>query len=37
MTSDHSEDLDSEEAEGEDYAYIEDMKRKIFSYATSGG
>ena len=37
MTSDHSEDLDSEEAEGEDYAYNEDLKRKILSYATSGG
>jgi hypothetical protein len=37
ITSDHSEDLDSEEAEGEDYAYNEDLKRKILSYASSGG
>ena len=38
VTSDHSEDLDSDDNEDEeDYAYNEDMKRKILTYATTGG
>ncbi len=38
VTSDHSEDQDSDNnEEQEDYAYNEDLKRKILSYATSGG
>lgn len=38
VTSDHSEDEDSDDnEEQEDYAYNEDLKRKILSYATSGG
>ena len=38
VTSDHSEDEDEgDKEEEEDYAYNEELRRKILSYASSGG